>query len=460
MSRCTRWALVLAAGLFVVGSVESVVSRPAGAEGSFRGLASASGLRVTMKVANAPATDTPFDVGGPVAQAVLDSLGTRDAYASSPYPGELVVLGPGLLAGFWGQTPFAQFTGPPQLGSYPFFVNANAQQPEAKQTQGPSQLEAQSAEGRSHGRATTGTKSDQMTLGSAVADGEVVRQDSGDVVATALDDVQSFAVGPLRLGSVHSKAVVSRKTDGSVSKDTQLVVTGATINDVSVEITPQGIKTPGGPAPLPANDQFTKALQQAGISIAFVDRQDLPDGVVGAGLRISQTFDAPRFGVGGMTYTLGQTTAVVGGAPGSPALPTGDSVPPVSGGSDSSGSGGVPGTGSATSGGLGSGGTSSGTGGTGGGSATGGYSRSGGATGSTGSSSSALGAAQSAGAPLGGGATTGSGEGQVLGAAPASAPGARSFGVKGSYLVAVAGALVLAALAQLTSLLGVRARWS
>jgi hypothetical protein len=424
-------------------------------------------MRVTMTVANAPATNTPFDAGGPVAQAVLDSLGTRDAFASSPYPGELVVLGPGLAAGFWGQTPFAGVTPPPSIPPYPWFVSASAQEPEAKSSQGISTLEATSAVDRAHGRAVSGTASDQGSVGSAIADSEVKKAGS-DVVATGTGDVQFFAAGPLKLGGVKSKAMVVRKADGALTRESSLNVTGATVADVAVEITPQGIKTPGGGIPT-GSDQFTQILKQAGITVTYVNKEDTADGVVGAGLRITQTFDAPRFGVGGITYTIGQASASIGGAlDGSPSLPvdSGGSIGDGSGG-ESSGTGGTDG---ATSGGSSATGTGSGAGTTGssglsggsfgtGANATGSFGGTAGSTGTGGGAGigSSLPATGSTGVSGSGTVAPGSG---ALSAAPASLPGARSFGVKGSYLVGVVAALVLAALAQLTSILGVRGRWT
>jgi len=461
--RTVRWLALVAAAILLGLSVTAVGGGPAGADGSFRGVAAASGLRVTMKVANAPATDTPFDAGGPVAQAVLDSLGTRDAYAASPYPGELVVLGPGLAAGFWGQTPFAGYAPPPSIPPYPWFVSASAQQPEARNSQGLSTLEATSAEGRTHGRAVSGTASPQGSVGSAVADSEVARQAGGEVVATGTGDVQSFAAGPLKIGSVYSRAVVTRLADGTLQRESSLEVKGATIADVGVEITPKGIKTPGGEVPT-GGDQFSQILKQAGLSVTYVNREDTSDGVVGAGLRITQSFDAPRFGVGAITYAIGQASASVGGALDSPpALPVDSGTVPADGGSGPSGSpsrAGAPGTSGSPA-----------VSGVSGLSPADGADRQGRGAVAPGSLNAATGfgsASPSPGAalPTGGSAPAASpaaaspGGGVLTAAQPASLPGARSFGVKGSYLVGVVAALVLAALAQLTSVLGVRGRWT
>src|SRR5437879_2401595 len=105
--RVLAFRLVTAAGTMVLFGtiVLSAGVVRAGAEGetlSYEGVASADGVRFSMGAPGFVAVDTFIDGGGPVAQAIIDGLGNSRSFAALPYPGDLAISGPGLLAGLTG----------------------------------------------------------------------------------------------------------------------------------------------------------------------------------------------------------------------------------------------------------------------------------------------------------------------------------------------------------------------
>src|SRR5882724_4013701 len=103
-------------GMLAVTAVLTGQGPPAQADDAglrYQAFATADGLRLGLLIPGASAVDQIIDAGGPVAQAVLNSLGTSAGFASQPYPGELVLIGPGLGATLLGL---------PQPPSYPFIA--------------------------------------------------------------------------------------------------------------------------------------------------------------------------------------------------------------------------------------------------------------------------------------------------------------------------------------------------
>src|SRR5438067_9745680 len=147
MQHRIRTAAVMAA----VGLVSAAIGwSPAGAADvtSFDARAQAEGVRFTFGAPGFVAVDTFIDGGGPVSQSVIDGLGNSRAFASLPYPGDLAISGPGLLAGL---------TGLPSPPPYPFYVaSSHPTTPEAKLAQPGYSLLAKSTEASSEGSTMTG----------------------------------------------------------------------------------------------------------------------------------------------------------------------------------------------------------------------------------------------------------------------------------------------------------------
>ncbi|MGH9010038.1 MAG: hypothetical protein ACRDYF_09365, partial [Acidimicrobiia bacterium] len=86
------------------------------------------------------------------------------------------------------------------------------------------------------------------------------------------------------------------------------------IGDVAVGLSSKGFVTPGTQVPLSGAQlaQVTTALEQAGLTVAYVEQSETPDGVVAAGLRITQRREMSN-GMNSVTWFLGQVSARVAG---------------------------------------------------------------------------------------------------------------------------------------------------
>ena len=91
--------------------------------GSFSATAASDAFRLQYEIPKFLAVERFVDGGGPTAQAQLDSLGTAQAFSSFPYPGDLAVNGPGLIA---------IFTGFPFPMTYPLYIEADGSKPGAR----------------------------------------------------------------------------------------------------------------------------------------------------------------------------------------------------------------------------------------------------------------------------------------------------------------------------------------
>jgi hypothetical protein len=243
------------------------------------GDATASGVRFTYEVPTEfLAASTPVDGGGPVAQASIGSGLARSA-ASLPFPGALVIAGPGL---------FYLVSGITFPGSYPFYVAAEyPTAPESKlaDPSGQYQLSAGATDhsalstaqavfgpsGQGSGGSRTSTSIETQPDGSAVAKSESV------------SEALSLGGGVLKIAAVRSTSVteLAAGTMEALTKRS-LSVEGATVAGQPVTIDAGGIHAGTGTAPIPFGsgaDQVNAALAQSGLS-ARVLRED--DGAGGS----------------------------------------------------------------------------------------------------------------------------------------------------------------------------------
>jgi hypothetical protein len=297
-----RRRLTAVVGGLVVLSAALAHPGPVGAEGTYEAVAGADGVRVSLRVPDAPVTDVPVDGGGPTALAVLDSSGVSRAFASHPYPGEAVVTGPGTVAGASG--------GQVNLPGYPLFVSSDHPTvPEQVNEQGPYRLEATSGERRSEAEARAGAETGPLVTSVA----RVEAGEEGGATAEAVAVVEAFAAGDLHLGRVRSSARVTQAPDGSLTRASSLEVTGFSVAGTQVAIGPRGLSLPGATVPLPPTDPVRQALAGAGITVTYLAAQEQPSGVVAPGLSINAPLALPSGPTVTVTYTLGRTSAAVGG---------------------------------------------------------------------------------------------------------------------------------------------------
>jgi hypothetical protein len=259
-------------------------------------------VRVTWIVPHAPASDTVLDLGGPSAQAVLDSIGGSQAFASFPYPGENAVTAPSLIAGASG--------GQINLPSYPFWVGSTYPvAPKAESGSGPYAIRAESTDTSSESSASVGLDSNGSgSVGLAKSHASTVSAPDA-VTAEAATEVTTFAVGPLRIGQVLSTAKAVFGPDGTVTRTAETRINGAMVGDTPVAFTEKGLVV--GSSPVPADPKpITDVLAQAKIGVEFMPRQDTEHGVVAPTVRVTQRDDSGQ----SITYVLGRTIASAQGA--------------------------------------------------------------------------------------------------------------------------------------------------
>jgi hypothetical protein len=281
--RPTAWRprLALAAGAAALAL--TAVPVPAGAEGevpadaglvTVAGEATASGVRFSYEVpAEFLAATTPVDGGGPVAQASLGSGLARSA-ASLPFPGDLVIAGPGL---------FYLATGITLPGAYPFYVSAeHPGSPEAAlgDPSGQYQLSAKANGNSAAGVAKAVFGPPDSGSGGARADTSVVVEPDGSATARAesVSEGLSLGGGALKIAAVRSLSV-TRLAAGATNAvtDRKLVIEGATLSGQAVTIDASGVHAGGGSAPIPFGagaEQISTALTQAGLSVRVAEETD------------------------------------------------------------------------------------------------------------------------------------------------------------------------------------------
>jgi hypothetical protein len=300
--RSLRALLVVAlagAGVFAVAGVEAPAT--AAALVSYHAVAAADGMRQVVTRPDAPLSSQVVDAGVPSAQASIDNLGNSQAYGSFLYPGETVLSGPGLLSGVVGQS----------LPNYPVIAaSSDPTTPEQDSSQGPLQMKAQS--GPTSSEATSSFASPQSGVGRLVATAKVTgNPTAGTLSAVSTGEATPVDVaGVLSLSSVRSHAEAALD-GGRITSKTSLTVGDMTVAGVRVVLTPQGLTLPGQNVPLPDNSPITGPLRQAGVTVELVPSERLSGGVRSGGVRITTKQDTPEGGSVTVSYTFGQSLALV-----------------------------------------------------------------------------------------------------------------------------------------------------
>jgi hypothetical protein len=274
------------------------------------GDAAASGVRFTYEVpAEFLAASTPFDGGGPVAQASIGSGLARSA-ASLPFPGDVVIAGPGL---------FYTVSGITLPGSYPFYVAAEYPTAPESKLADPSGQYRLSAGATDHSASSVAQAvfgpSGQGSGGSRTTT-SIETQPDGSAIARAESVSEALALGEgvLKIASVRSTSVTELAA-GAMEAVTKrsLSVEGATVAGQPVTIDAGGIHAGTGTAPIPFGsgaDQVSTALAQSGLS-ARVLRED--DGAGGSSevLQVQSRHPLPFAGnpEGVFSWRIGKVTS-------------------------------------------------------------------------------------------------------------------------------------------------------
>lgn len=333
MMRTTTTLIRAGLAALLGGAVLPMAPVHAGADVGFASTASAFGARMIMRIPDAPLTPTPVDVGGPVAQGMLDSVGNMRGLAAMPYPGDLVLTGPGLAAGFIATTPLGEpiskLPALPALPGYPFYVQSDTQKP--KDSASLPFAEMQSAASSDAVSATVrapGSPQDAPT--GMHASSSITRLTGGGVTTVATTSITGLHAGPVTVGSVISTATMTMAADGRVTRNSSFAARGLDIGGTTVDMTPDGFTAGGSPLSLGAAKAFSGALASAGIDIALLPASQTPTSTVGAALQITRHQDfGPAGNNGTVTLILGQAAVSLTGAPG-PLLPVLGIVPKIS----------------------------------------------------------------------------------------------------------------------------------
>lgn len=286
----------------------------AGAEGeavSYEAGAAAEGVRFSWSAPGFAVVDTFVDGGGPVAQTIIDGLGNSRGFASSPYPGDLAISGPGLLAGL---------TGLPSPPPYPFYVDSSyPTKEEAKFAQPGYELLAKSTEQSSESTATTGGVSGESGVGVTKVRAFSSRDPAtGAVSAEASGTADIINIGGvLRIANASAMAKVTRAPGAEPTRESAFSIGAVTISGQTVGISDKGFTLGPNNTPIPPDNPLAAALEQAKISVRYLYAQDNPDGVVSPGLVITHEAQIPGGPLMVFRYVFGQMTAhaTVSGSP-------------------------------------------------------------------------------------------------------------------------------------------------
>ena len=325
-----------------------VVVPSASADINYDASAAANAFDITLANQSIP-LGLVIEGEGPLAQARQTSLGTSDAFAAFPYPGDTVAQFPGLVGGILGVS----------VPPYPLSAQtSNGDKPVTKSYPG---IELTAASGE------TATQSYAVVVAGAsggTSRAQVIRTENGAVSAVSSGDANGLVVdNVLTISGAHSEASARRDENGNLTRGGHLSFAHLGVPGLKVTIPPG---TPFGGQTVPAPDlafrdgQFemtlpglgsTKypvpaqavldGLSAAGVKAQYQGRRQTPDGVVSPGLVLTTVLPAPPnnpAGISGpttVTMTFGLATASVSasvlpvgtGLPGGMDLPAGSESP-------------------------------------------------------------------------------------------------------------------------------------
>jgi hypothetical protein len=303
----------MAAGVLAGMVTLQGVPRAQAGSGVFAASATASGGRLSFVSPGAPATDTPLDGGGPIAEARLDNLRAGGAFASLPYPGDLFVANASSLPGI--------VPGAPPPPPYPFYASANGERPEQSADYGLVKLHAEAAAVRSAAEGIV------VTTGAVLREASEARVEApvdGNIVARATQHLDGVALGNLRIAEVAATAEVSLSPAGVRTRHASFTMNGITVAGRPIGFRDGRLVTAEGPAkgarPETAepghDDPLQPVLDQAGLNVTIVPNRETDTGVVAGGVEIRTGGKLPNGSSGIFTLVVGQVTASVAGEPG------------------------------------------------------------------------------------------------------------------------------------------------
>ncbi len=268
--------------------------------GTFRGQASADGIRATIAVKDYLIVEDFIDGGGPTAQAGLDSLGESSAFSSLPYPGATAVAFPGLVSTLSGKS----------VPSYPFYVaSQNPSNPEVTVRQPGYLMHAKSGSDRSEAQTEAGATTTGGEEFGSFANATV--EFLGGTVTSLGEARTRLAVGAFQLNGSFSRAVVSVAPGGKVTKTSSFEASTFRLGTLTIGVTDKGLIAGPQGAPLDPARQVSQAITEAGVTVKFLPAVETADSILSSGLEISMERAIPNVGSarGVISYIVGRTFA-------------------------------------------------------------------------------------------------------------------------------------------------------
>jgi hypothetical protein len=219
--------------------------------------------------------DALADVGAPVTQALLNSSGQSEAFASFPYPGELAVTAGDLVGGATGVAS--------PLPPYPFFIKSTfPNQPEHALSVGVAELAATTSLRRAHSEGTfrVSPLPSLLDIGSVSGTADAEINDSGEVEVSGTSIMEGVVIGGLfRIGELRSELRGVLDANGKPTWTSHLEISGASIAGVGVTVTPEGLKVTDQafPSVLGVADGLLALLSTAGIDVEVVKAAPVTD---------------------------------------------------------------------------------------------------------------------------------------------------------------------------------------
>jgi hypothetical protein len=308
-------------------------SAPAG--GVAVGSANASGIRTSYDFPGFLVVDQFYDVGGPVAQANVNSSGAGTAFASFPYPGDTIVNAPALANVGTGQAfPF----------TYPLYVVSDGNltpRAAAQDASGTILLTAESGPRSAvSGARAAGPTAGVISTAGSLQNASVTMAADGTMTSTADSVTRGIDVGVLRIAEVHVHTVsLLHPGDRRPTTASRTEVTGVTVLGQTVGLDQHGIVVPGsagGPSDTADLAALNQALAACGISVSLAGS----DGGSGsAGVQILQQGKLPFHGspVGVARTLIGNASSSIVGSSASLTPEAGATTPATGSGDGSTG---------------------------------------------------------------------------------------------------------------------------
>lgn len=301
------WAVALTATVVLVSAPGPAAVSAAASEATelppFSAVSRADPLLVELIAAGAPVVE-----GGKVGyltpvstQALVDSLGQSQAFASAPYAGDLVTTAPGTANGAAG--------GDTQVPDFPFYVYSEyPARPDDQFDAGPYHVVASSVRGSSHGVGGAEVGLDPVTFEATSTSDAAVDEDTAVIHASATATVAPTAItDQIVLGEFRAEARVSLDPSdptGRIERTSSVSLGTTTVAGVPVGITDQGIVVLGNPVPADV-DLVEQTLKAADVEFELIPPDETEDSVTSAGLRVTYTTSIPDLGRSTMRLTFG-----------------------------------------------------------------------------------------------------------------------------------------------------------